>query len=130
MRYGKECLHLWVFHLQNNLKQVDLFDDSSVAESFRVQVDNYQKGIEAAYEEFELHDAVKLIIELVSLGNQHIHENEPWKQSDADARITLGNVSYLIRIATELYEPIIPDGAKRAIDAMRKGERVILFPRI
>jgi methionyl-tRNA synthetase len=71
-----------------------------------------------------------LIEELVSLGNQHIHEMEPWKQSSENARTTLGNVSLLMQTATELYAPVIPDGAQKAREAMQKKERIILFPRI
>jgi hypothetical protein len=54
-------------------------------------------------------------------------------QADAksdEATITLNNVSSLMQTASELYEPIIPDGARRAIESLRKGEKVILFPRI
>lgn len=118
-----------LIHL-SNLKNIDLFDSSGVTEEFISIVDNYRKKIESCYEDFELHDAVTLIGELITLGNQHIHKNEPWKQSDTDAKITLNNVSLIVRVATEFYEPIIPDGAQRAMDAMRKKERIILFPRI
>lgn len=93
-------------------------------------VDDYRKRIENYYENYELQDAVKAITELVSLGNQHIHEKEPWRQNDSDASITLNNVSYLLQTATELYEPIIPDGSSKAKEALAKGEKIILFPRI
>jgi hypothetical protein len=35
-----------------------------------------------------------------------------------------------MQTATELYEPILPDGAVKAAEAIRRGEKVILFPRI
>ena len=85
---------------------------------------------EAAYEAFELHDAVGLINDMVALGNRYFQENEPWKQDQPDAEKTLNNTSYLIQTASELYEPVIPDGAKKAMECLKKQEKTILFPRI
>jgi hypothetical protein len=42
----------------------------------------------------------------------------------------LNNVSFLLQKATELLEPIIPDGAIKAAEAIQKKEKVILFPRL
>ena len=89
-----------------------------------------RNNIQQKYESFELYDAVQAIRELVDLGNQHFNENEPWNQTKEEAKRTLANVAFLLRIATELYEPIIPDGAKRAFEALKKKERIILYPRI
>ena len=118
-----------LIHLGNQ-KGINILDSSRIAPEFRNIVDNYRKRIENAYEIFELQDAVKAIAEMVSLGNQHIHEKEPWHQNNEDASITMNNVSYIMQTATELYEPIIPDGARKARNAIEKGEKIILFPRI
>lgn len=111
-------------------KEINILDKTSVDSNYRNMVDDYQGRVEKAYESFELHDAVKIITELVSLGNQHIHEKEPWRQNGEEARITMNNVSYLMQTVSELYEPIIPQGASKAKDAINKGEKIILFPRI
>jgi methionyl-tRNA synthetase len=113
-----------------NLKNIGVLDYSAATADFMVTVETYRSRIQLCYEDFELHEAVQLIGELVSLGNQHIHEKEPWKQLPECAKTTLNNVSFLIQVATELYEPIIPDGAQKTIAAMRKQEKIILFPRI
>jgi methionyl-tRNA synthetase len=118
-----------LIHL-GNLKGISILDAGKIGEDFKGRVDDYRKRIEKAYEEFELHEAAAGINELVSLGNQHIHEKEPWRQSPEDAGVTMNNVSYLMQTASELYEPIIPDGAKRAMEAIHKSEKVILYPRI
>lgn len=118
-----------IIHL-GNIKNIDILDKSSVSTEFRNIVEGYKEQIEKAYESYELHDAVKLIGELVSLGNQHIHEKEPWKQEPELAKITLNNVSSLVQTATEYYEPIIPDGARKAFEAIKKKEKVILYPRL
>jgi methionyl-tRNA synthetase len=118
-----------LIHLANQ-KDICILDSACIADEFRAKVDLYRVKIEYAYENFELHEAVSAINELVSLGNQHIHEKEPWRQNRDDACITLNNISYLMQTASELYEPIIPDGARLAIEAIQKKEKVILFPRI
>jgi len=113
-----------------HLKGVNILDPSRIAKDFRAKVNEMKVGIDKAFEDFERRDAVTGINDLVSMGNQHIYEKEPWRQSLDDARITLNNVSYLMQIASELYEPIIPDGAAKALEAIKKGEKMILFPRI
>lgn len=118
-----------LIHL-GNLKNIDINDASKISGEFKSKVDSMKTKAEGAYEDFELHEAVSIINEMISLGNQHIHENEPWKQDVGKANITMNNVSYLMRIASELYEPIIPDGARKAIEAIQSKEKIILFPRI
>ncbi|KMQ49556.1 Methionyl-tRNA synthetase [Chitinispirillum alkaliphilum] len=118
-----------LIHLGNK-KEINIQDSSKIAPEFRSVVDLYRKRIENAYEDFELQEAAKAITELVSSGNQHIHEKEPWRQNHEDATVTMNNVSYLMQTATELYEPIIPDGAMKAKEAIVKRKKVILFPRV
>lgn len=118
-----------LIHL-GNVKDTDLFDESLVDENFRHSVNIKKKRIQQKYEDFELHDASKKIRELVAEGNQHMNKNQPWNQPPENAKMTLANVSYLFRTATELYEPIIPDGATRALEAMKNKARIILYPKI
>jgi methionyl-tRNA synthetase len=118
-----------LIHLASQ-KSIDILDSTKLNIEFKSVVDAMKSKAVKAYEEFELHDAVYIINEMVSLGNQHIHEKEPWKQKQEDAEITLNNVSYLLLTASELYEPIIPGGAQKAIEAIKNKEKVILFPRI
>ncbi|MBT3602701.1 MAG: methionine--tRNA ligase [Candidatus Latescibacteria bacterium] len=118
-----------IIHLGNQ-KDIDILDASAIESDFKAEVDEMKNKAEKAYEDFELHDAVSIINEIVSKGNQFVHEKEPWKQEAEDAKITLNNVSYLIQVASELYEPIIPDGAQKAIETLHKKEKLILFPRM
>jgi methionyl-tRNA synthetase len=118
-----------LIHLGNQ-KGISILDHGKIEEGFKATVDDFKKRIESAYEDFELHEAVILINELVSTGNQHIHDKEPWRQKPDEAGFTMNNVSYLMQTAAGLYEPIIPDGAKKAMEAIRKSEKVILYPRI
>ncbi len=116
-------------HLANK-KDIDILDESKMPAEFRAQVSEMKKEAEKAYEAYELFDAVSIVNEMVSFGNQYIHEKEPWKKEKAEAEEILNSISHLLLTASALYEPIIPDGARRAEDAIRKREKVILFPRI
>lgn len=116
-------------HLANQ-KEIRISDKSRVRNSFKLKIDEMKNKVECAFETFELHDAVKIVNEMVSFGNRYFHENEPWKQDYEQARITLNNVSYLIQTASELYEPIIPDGAKKALSAIHNKDNIILYPKL
>ena len=67
---------------------------------------------------------------MVSKGNRYIHEKEPWRQDEIDASTTLNNVSYLMQTVSDLYAPIIPEGAQKALYAIKHKEKIILYPRI
>jgi len=111
-------------------KEINIHDPSKIEDDFRTIVDQFTSKAEHAYEAFELHDAVRAINELVAYGNKYIHEQEPWKQNLPDAEITLNNLSHLLQVVSELYLPIIPEGALKAIEAIRTNDNVILYPRM
>jgi methionyl-tRNA synthetase len=118
-----------VIHLANQ-KSINISDASRVENDFRSTVDALKLKAEAAYEAFELHDAVSLVNDMVAFGNRYFQENEPWRQDRQDAETTLNNTSHLIQTASELYEPVIPDSAIKAMEALKKQEKIILFPKI
>ncbi len=110
--------------------QCELLQESRVPAEFAEKVAGFRTRAENAYGGFELHDAVAAVNELVSFGNQYIHEQEPWRQAASGAAATLNNISVLLKSASELYEPVIPDGARRAIEAIERRRKAILYPRI
>jgi methionyl-tRNA synthetase len=116
-------------HLGNK-KEIDILDESKVSSEFRGRVSEMKRKAEKAYEGYELHDAVSTVNEMVSLGNQYIHEKEPWKKQREEAEEILNDISLLLHTASELYEPIIPEGVQRARRAIMEKEKVILYPRI
>ncbi|MBL8029517.1 MAG: methionine--tRNA ligase [Fibrobacteres bacterium] len=118
-----------LIHL-GNIKNIDILDINAVETPFKEHISSVKKEVEALYESFEIYEAVERILNLISYGNQYIHEQEPWKKELKESHVILNNVSYLLITATELLEPIIPDGAAKAIVAIRKKEKQILYPRI
>lgn len=118
-----------LIHLGNK-KDINLNDHSLVDEDFRITVQEFRQKVESSYESFELFDAVSAINELVSFGNRYIHEQEPWKKDITESKVILCNIAHLLLEASDLFEPIIPEGAQKAIDAIEQQKKVILFPRI
>jgi len=111
-------------------KEIDILDNLKIQDDFRAKVGDFKTRTETAYENYELSEAAGIINELVSFGNQHIHEKEPWKQEAREAKVTLNNISHLLQIVSELYEPIIPDSAQKALNAISNKEKIILFPKL
>jgi methionyl-tRNA synthetase len=111
-------------------REIALDDESLVDPEIRSRVDTAEVGIREAYEQFELHTAVERIQDLLGLGNRYLHEQEPWKQDGPAAAISLNTAAHIARRGARLYQPIIPDGATRAIEALDRRESVTLFPRI
>ena len=118
-----------LLHLSTQ-KDINILDDSKIQNEFKYKIYKMKLKIESEYENFEINKAVGMINDMVSFGNQYIHEKEPWKQNVKQVEATLNNVSYLLLRASELYEPIIPNGARKAIEAINKKEKLILYPKI
>jgi hypothetical protein len=45
-------------------------------------------------------------------------------------KVYINNLHYLLVVASELYEPIIPVSSKRALEALRAQQPVILYTKI
>lgn len=117
-------IHLGIY------KEIDILNEALIEPEFIRRIDSFKNRVEQCYSEYEIFDAVSTIFEMVTFGNQFVHEKEPWKLDKSRAAIVLNNISLLMRTASELLEPVIPDGAIRALEAIRKREKIILFPRI
>ena len=62
---------------------------------------------------------------LLTYGNKYIEEEKPWKIAYPAG--VLNNLHYLLVVASELYEPIIPVSSQRALEALRAQQPVILY---
>ncbi len=92
----------------------------------------FEKEIKEFYDEYELALAGEKIDELADWGNKYITEREPWEKGKEkeEVEIILNNLSYLLQMVSELYEPIIPVSAIKAKKALEKREKIILFEKI
>jgi methionyl-tRNA synthetase len=118
-----------LIHLANQ-KSIDILNNGAIESDFRTKVLSARDRIERSYEDFELFDAVSGVFELISFGNQYVHEKEPWKLQGSSAEVILNNISFLLRTSSELLEPVMPEAAGKALRAIVAREKIILFPRM
>ena len=118
-------------HLANS-KEVEINNEKAVEEEFQKQVDEFRQVIEELYDDYELSLAAEKIDELADWGNKYITNEEPWEKgkSQEEVQKILNNLSYLLKNVINLYEPIIPVSSKKALIALEKRERIILFDKI
>jgi len=120
-----------VIHLANS-KEVKINDEKEVSKEFKEKVDKYNKEVQELYDEYELALGAEKIDELADWGNKYITQEEPWvkDKSQEEVEEILNNLSYLLKVVIDLYEPIIPISSKKALEALEKRERIILFDKI
>jgi methionyl-tRNA synthetase len=95
-------------------------------------VNKFKQEIRNLYDDYELALAAEKIDQLADWGNKYITEKEPWgKEKDiAEVQAILNNLTYLLRVVIDYYEPIIPESSQKALLALEKRERIILFNKI
>ena len=120
-----------VIHLANS-KGVEINNEEKVEKEFQNKVQEYKTEIEKLYEEYEIASASEKIDQLADWGNKYITEKEPWNKDLKleEAEKILNNLSYLLKVVTNLYAPIIPPSAEKALDALEKREKIILFNKV
>jgi methionyl-tRNA synthetase len=120
-----------VIHLANS-KKVEINNEKKVEKDFKKKVDTLEKEIVKLYDDYEIALAGEKIDELADFGNKYITEQQPWDENKGTKEITnvLNNLSYLLKVVINLYEPIIPVSSKKADKALREKEGIILFDKI
>jgi len=119
-----------VIHLANKM-DTKLNDENSVTLSFKEKVQEHLNLIEECFVKFDLRGASENINQLSNYGNKYIDENKPWSITDKlKVEEILNNLSYLLNKVIYYYEPFVPDSCKKADEALKKRETIILFPRI
>lgn len=118
-----------LIHLSGK-NDVNIENENIIRNDFKNKIMDMKTQSEKEYMNFNISNAAFIINEIVSYGNQHFHKTEPWKKTSNECEIILNEISFLLKVTSELYEPIIPDGAQKALYALKKKEKVILFPKI
>jgi methionyl-tRNA synthetase len=111
-----------------NKKGVSLDRTNAVQAAFRETVDKQKTAIEHAYESYNIFEAAQRVNALLTYGNKYIDEEKPWKFEYPE--VVLNNLHYLLLIASDLYEPIIPVSSQRALEALRAQQPAILFTKL
>jgi methionyl-tRNA synthetase len=111
-----------------NKKGVRLDRTETVQAAFQETVDKQKAEIAHAYESYNLFEAAQRINVLLTYGNKYIDEEKPWNLEYPE--VVLNNLHYLLVVASELYEPIIPVSSQRALEALRVQQPVILYTKL
>ncbi len=120
-----------VIHLSIK-KEATINDEETVSQEIKTQVEILNQQINNAYDNFELQEASNLIHNLAMFGNKYMDENQPRDKtkSPKEVAIILNNLSYIIKHVAQNYLPIIPLSAQKALDALAKQEKKILFEKL
>jgi len=120
-----------VIHLANS-KEVEINNEEKVEKDFLDEVKKFQSKVEKLYEDFELSNALEEVDKLADFGNKYITEKEPWNKelSIDEVEKILNNLSYLLKVVTQLYYPAIPFSAEKAREALENREKIILFNKL
>ncbi|MBD3362588.1 methionine--tRNA ligase [Candidatus Dojkabacteria bacterium] len=107
-------------------------DESRVDSNFKKKVDEYVENYTEFMDQFVLYDAMKKVEELGTYGNRYIAEEEPWAKNirHEEAEEVLNNLHYLVRRMIVCYSPVLPEKCKKAEQALKNLENVILFEKI
>jgi methionyl-tRNA synthetase len=120
-----------VIHLSNS-NEFEINQEEKVESEFKTKVNGLKEEIEKLYEDYEIASAGEKIDELADFGNKYINDEQPWDKSVSRKRAfeILNNLSYLLKIVTELYVPIIPISTQKAFSALSKQKKIILFEKL
>lgn len=103
-------------------------DQKYVAKEFKAHIDKDIEHITNLYEQYNIFEAAHIINEVVSYGNKYINDQKPWEVTLPTE--TINNLYYLLEQISDIYEPIIPESSRKAQEALKRHEPIILFHKI
>lgn len=134
-KYNADLANNWgnllnrVIHLVSS-KGYQVEDEGKISKDFKEHIDEQVAQYHDHMQEFRLFEACHIPNDLATYGNKYIADHKPWEQNEAEATQTLTDLWYLLKNINDLYAPILPESAARAISALEKWEKVILFQKL
>ena len=115
-----------------NKKGAKINDFENIEEDFKEEVDNIKNKAIQLMDEFELSNAFNEVHSLAIFGNKYVNEQAPWeKEKDPkEVEVCLNNLSYLLSVLIDLYEPAIPLSCEKARKSLENQEKIVLFKKI
>lgn len=83
-----------------------------------------------AFKSFELFEAIQVVGGLAAFANKYVAEHKPWEKTEDEAKIIINDLALVISKIAELYVPILPETAQKAISSIKNCEKIILFPKL
>jgi methionyl-tRNA synthetase len=123
-------LHSRIQHLaakyEINANTITEVQDNAVAAELDLAKQKYHQ----AFADLEIFEATQVVNSLATFGNRFIAAHKPWELEADQAKPIISDLAVLIKTIAELYVPILPDAAQKALDSLESGEKVILFPKL
>lgn len=132
VKYNTELAGSWGNLLNRviHLSITNRLTDFDAEEEFEKLVTSFTERYHQYMLEGEIFDALQAALELASYGNKYITDQKPWEAKEGEAIQVLSNLRYLLKELNDLYLPILPESASKAVKALDANEKVILFPRL
>lgn len=120
-----------VIHLAN-AKEIEINNFDKVSLDFINQINNLKINFENHINNFGIMESFGSVGSISSFGNEYIQKEEPWGKlkTKEEIEVCLNNLSYLLNIVIDLYEPVIPESCEKARNALKNREKIILFNKI
>jgi len=127
---------LYDAHLRNNLGNLlnrvlvmlnklegslDILDDSPLQQSTIETWEQYHKAMDA----YEVHKAIQACVELMSIGNKYMNDEEPWKKTDEEKLAILSELAELLRHIALMLLPFIPTAAEEILKQLNVSANYI-----
>lgn len=136
VKYESELGDKWgnllnrVIHL-SGLKEVSFekpekYNDSNLGQKVEEIVAKYHEH----FGNYEVFEAIGQTVALADLGNKYITDAKPWEKDAVEPQKVLQDLIGLLYTLNDLFSPIAPSSAHKAQQALEKGEKTILFPKI
>lgn len=103
-----------------------LVGDSVVANEISKAETEYHR----AFNNFEIFEAIQSVGNLASFANKYVADKRPWELETKEAAVIIADLLVIIKKIAELYVPILPETAQKALESIQNRQKIILFPKI
>lgn len=83
-----------------------------------------------AFADFEIFEAIQAVNGLAAFTNKYIADQKPWEKDASIAKVIILDLLVVIKKLAELYVPILPETAQKALESIEAGQKTILFPKL
>ncbi len=102
-----------------------------------IKINNFQESYQKNLEEFKLNEALKIIWEIISLGDRYIEIKKPWEKKQ-DYLEVIQDLLLILFLVTTMIKPFLPESSEKILRQLGSDNGVnfkiergdILFPRI
>lgn len=124
-----------VVHLINLKDKEEKFDDFNFTNNNEYDRDLFGphfKEVKELWDNYEVTAAIHKLNDIMKMANKYITDKAPWSKDaqDADVKVVLSTLYWVLEEATLLYLPVIPNKGMQALNSLANLRKEIVFPKI